>query len=270
MSSSTTNSSSQFTSVKGGSSVSSSSSSSSSSGGSVVSSSPSSSIGVVRSGSIAHSSGRAHSGGRGHSSKSHVIKQITKRGLLTSFNPATYTANVLIMEATSAFLQNVPVACHLDGTSAQVNANCLVFFFDEQNPGDAVILAMYPNGSQGIPTPAPGRVVFVTPFLQVNASVINAGNTSTFTLTGGSTGIPVGALGVIYKIYFTSPTAGAYVQIAPHSGTIGNYASFGNLSQANDTINGNGILAVDSAGKVDIKANTGNCTVTLYTHGYVF
>ncbi len=245
-------------------------------GGGGNSSSPSSGSGgvtVARTvNRVAVAGGRAktsHKRGTSHS-KVGAPKQVTKRGLIIKFYPATYTVDVLILEATSAFLQGVPCACHLDGTSAQVNTPCLIFFFDEQNPADCVVTAVYPNGTQGIPVPAPGRVVFVTSFLQINAQTINAGNTSTFTLTGGSTGIPVGALGVIWKAYFTSPTAGSYIQMAPHSGTIGNYASMGNLSQANDTINGNGILAIDSAGKIDIRANNGNCTVTLYTHGYTF
>jgi len=209
--------------------------------------------------------------GRGHSKKAPAIKQITKRGLLVSFNPATYTANVLIMEATSEYLQNVPVACHMDGTSAQVNTNCVVFFFDESNPGDALILAVYPNGAQGIPTPAPGRVTFVTPFQQVTNDSINNGVTKTYTLTGGSTGIPVGALGVIFKAYFTSASTGAYINLAPHSGTAADYATIGNIEVANAFLNGNGIVAIDSAGKLDVQANGANVTsFNLFTHGYVF
>lgn len=215
--------------------------------------------------------GRATRGaGRAVSSQAPAIQQVTKRGLMISFDPGTYTASVLILEATSEYLTGVPVACHMDGTSAQVNTPCLVFFFDESNPSDAVVLAVYPNGVQGVPSPAPGRVTFVTPYLQISAQTINSGVTDNFTLTGSSPGIPVGALGVIFKAYFTSATVGAYINLAPHGGTIGDYASIGNIEVANAYINGNGILAVDSSGKIDIQANTGNCTVTLYTHGYIF
>ena len=56
-----------------------------------------------------------------------------KRGLLISFDNSTYTASVLIMEATSAYLTGVPIAAHMDGTSAITNAQCAVLFFDEQN-----------------------------------------------------------------------------------------------------------------------------------------
>ncbi len=204
-----------------------------------------------------------------HSAEQRPIRQVIKRGILTSFNPSTYTANVMIMEATSTFLSGVPIACHFDGTSAQDNTYCAVLFFDEQNPNDAVVIAVYPNGSQGVPSPAPGRTTFVSGFQQINAQTINSGNTSTFTLTG-SGGIPAGALGVIYKAYFTSATVGAYIQLAPHGASdITAYESIGNIQVANASVNGGGLLQLDSSGKIDIKANTGNCTVTLYTHGYI-
>src|SRR4051812_15579824 len=111
----------------------------------------------------------------------------------------------MIMESTSTFLDGVPIATHIDGTSAQANTYCAVLFFDEQNYTDAVIIAIYANGSQGVPNPAPGRVTFVTGFKQINSQTINSGNTSNFTLSG-SGGIPSGALGVIYKAFFTSAT----------------------------------------------------------------
>jgi hypothetical protein len=174
------------------------------------------------------------------------------------------------MEATSAYLTGVPVATHIDGTSAINNTFCAVLFFDEQNYTDAVVLAIYPNGSQGVPTPPPGRTTFIAPYQQINSAVIASGSTSTYTVTGGAPGIPLGALAVVYKAFFTSPTAGASIHIAPHSGAISSYATIGNLPAANATLNGVGIVPVDASGQIDIKANTGNCTVTLYTYGYIF
>lgn len=208
-----------------------------------------------------------HSARRGHSRQTSPRETI-KRGILTAFNPSTYTANVLIMEATSAYLQGVPVACHLDGTSAQVNALCAVLFFDEQNYTDAVVLAVYPNGSQGIPSPAPGRVVFVTGYQQISGAMINSGTTSTFTIWGNGN-IPSGALGIIFSVNFTSPSAGSYIQIGPHGASLGNYLALGNLPTANSFLNTNGIVQLDSSGKIDIRANSGNCTVSLYTQGYI-
>ena len=218
-----------------------------------------------------HQSIRTHHGPHlGHSQHKRT-QEIIKRGIMTQFFPATYTANILILEATSTVIQGVPVACHLDGTSAQINALCAVLFFDEQNYTDAVVLAVYPNGAQGIPMPAPGRIVFVNGYQQFQSQVINASSVSTFTLTGISSGIPAGALGVLYKAFFSSPTAGAYIQLAPHGASdIGAYASIGNLPTANGTLNSSGTLQVDAAGRIDVKANNGTCTVTLYTYGYVF
>lgn len=218
-----------------------------------------------------HHSIRTHHGPHLGHSQHKQTQEIIKRGIMTQFFPATYTANILILEATSTVIQGVPVACHLDGTSAQINALCAVLFFDEQNYTDAVVLAVYPNGAQGIPIPAPGRIVFVNGYQQFQSQVINANSVSTFTLPGVSSGIPAGVLGVLYKAFFSSPTAGAYIQLAPHGASdISAYASIGNLPTANGTLNSSGMLQVDAAGRIDIKANNGTCTVTLYTHGYVF
>jgi len=191
-----------------------------------------------------------------------ATRQAIKRGILQSFDTRSYTASVLVIEATSYVLSSVPIATFVDGTSAVAGAQCAVLFFDESNHTDAVIIAVYGTA----PTHAPGRVVFITPVQEINASVINAGNTSTFTLSSP----PAGALGVLYKVSFTSPTNAAFIQIAPHGGTIGNYAEHGNLSAASATHRATGIVPVDSSNKIDIKANTGNCTVTLSVYGYVF
>jgi hypothetical protein len=192
--------------------------------------------------------------------------QAIKRGILQSFDTSTYTASVLILEATSTFLTGVPVATHLDGTSAQSGAYCAVLFFDEQNLSDAVVLACYPNGSQGVPSPAPGRVVMVTPVQQINAVAVASGATQTFAM---ATNIPAGALAVIFKAYFTSSTTATFIQIAPHGGDITAHAAVGNLAVSNGYVDGLGIVQVDTAGKIDIKANGGSCTVTLYTYGYI-
>src|SRR5437660_12705448 len=109
-----------------------------------------------------------------------TMGQVIKRGLLQSFDPASYTASVLILEATSTYLSSVPVATHLDGTSAQSGAYCAVLFFDEQNLADAVVLAVYPNGSQGVASPAPGRVVMVRPVRQARAAALANNATQTF------------------------------------------------------------------------------------------
>ena len=194
---------------------------------------------------------------------------IVKRGILQTFDPTTYTASVLLFEATSYALSGVPVANHLDSSSAIANALCAVLFFDEHNPQDAVVLATFPNGASGYPAPAPGRVTFITGYQQISSASISAGSIATYTLTGGSSGIPQNAAGVLYKAFFSSPSVGANIQLAPHGADMTKYATIGALAVSGNTLGGMGLLQVDSAGKIDIKANAGTCTVTLYTHGYV-
>lgn len=197
------------------------------------------------------------------------MTQTIKRGILQSFDQSTYTASVLFMEATSTFLTNVPISTMLDGTSAIAGAYCAVLFFDEHNVQDAVVIAVYPAGTNGIPSPAPGRVVFTTPYLQVSSATITSGSTNTYDLNGGGSNLPTGILGVLYKAYFTSATVGAYIQLGPHGATLTGYHTLGNIQVGGAFVNGSGVLAVDSNGKIDIAAQGGNASVTLYTQGYV-
>jgi hypothetical protein len=74
---------------------------------------------------------------------------------------------------------------------------------------------------------------------------------------------------VLYKAYFSSPSVGANIQLAPHGADMTKYATIGALPVSGNTLGGMGLLQVDNAGRIDIKANAGTCTVTLYTHGYV-
>ncbi len=193
-----------------------------------------------------------------------------KRGIIQAFSPATYTASVLLFEATSYFLTNVPVMNALDGTSGLAGALCAILFFDEHNPQDAVVIAVFPNGSNGLPTPTPGRVVFVNSFQQLNAVSIPTNTPLTTTLTGGASGIPPGALGVVYKAFFSSANAGAALTLAPTGASnAGAYASIGNTPTANATLHGGGLLPVNANGQITITASGATCTVTLSTYGYI-
>jgi hypothetical protein len=193
-----------------------------------------------------------------------------KRGIIQAFSPTTCTASVLLFEATSHFLTGVPVTNALDGTSGLVGALCAVLFFDEHNPQDAVVFATFANGSNGLPAPPPGRVVFVNGYQQLNAVSIPTSTPLTTTLTGGASGIPTGTLGVVYKAFFSSATSGASIALAPRGASNPNaYASIGNLAAAGLTLHGGGLLPVDANGQVTITASGGTCSVTLYTYGYV-
>jgi hypothetical protein len=67
--------------------------------------------------------------------------------------------------------------------------------------------------------------------------------------------------------FFTSATAGSYVQIGAHGAT--NVIALGNLYAANGFINGGGIVTVDITGNIDLKANVGDCVVTFSIYGYI-
>jgi hypothetical protein len=192
------------------------------------------------------------------------MSQSIKRAILQSFDPSTYTASVLLFEATSYALTGVPVANHIDGSSAIAGSLCALLFFDEHNQQDAVVIATFGN----YPAPPPARMTFVASYQQFSNAAISAGALLTTALSGGSSNIPVGAHAVLCKAYFTSATVGAYIQLAPHGADITAYAAIGNIAVASSYLDGMFLLQLDAQGQIDIKANVGNCTVTLYTYGY--
>lgn len=198
-----------------------------------------------------------------------MAQQVIKRGILQSFDATTYTASVLLIEATSAFLTGIPVATHIDGTSALPNALCAVLFFDEHSPGDAVVMAVYPNGAVGVPTPPPGRIVFVPSFALVNGVTIASGTTNVYQATGVG-GIPVGAKGILYDGALYSATLGAYCSIQPHLGhSTGQY----DVLQAYVTgvfIRNSSVTQVDANGQIDLTAaGGGSVTMFIFPRGYV-
>jgi len=194
-------------------------------------------------------------------------KIVIRRGILASFNPTNYTANVLLFEATGTYLQNVPVAYHIDGTSAQKNNLCAILFFDVQNYTDAVILAVFPNVNQGAPANPPGRLTFLPTYTMASNDTITNGTSKTYTVTGGTTGVPVGTLGILISAYFTSSSVATWINITAHSG---NGFTLGNLYTASGFVNGGGLVPLSSNGQIDITANGGDCIVTANLYGYVF
>lgn len=154
----------------------------------------------------------------------------------------------------------------MDGTSALTNNFCAVLFFDEQNYTDALIIAIYPGAGVGSPTYLPGRVTFVPQFNLISSVTITSGNTNTYTVTV-SNHVPANALGVIIGGFFTSASTATYVQLGAHGS--GSTMTLGNLYTANGFVNGNGLIPVDSSGRVDLKANAGDCVVTVNVYGYI-
>ena len=61
----------------------------------------------------------------------------------------------------------------------------------------------------------------------------------------------------------------ADIDLTSHGGNIDGHMSIGNLPTANGHFNGVGILQLDANGQADVCAITDNCTMTIWTYGYV-
>ena len=76
-----------------------------------------------------------------------------------------------------------------------------------------------------------------------------------------------GALGILVSAYFTSISAGSWINITAHNGfglTLGNLYSSGAFTNAS------GLVPLSAGGQIDIHANSGDCVVTANVYGYVF
>lgn len=66
-----------------------------------------------------------------------------KRGIIKGFDSGTYKATVQIAGSLSVWLSEVAVARNIPATEMIVGRRCAVLFFDETNPGDAVVVGVY-------------------------------------------------------------------------------------------------------------------------------
>ena len=66
-----------------------------------------------------------------------------RKGIIKAFNGETYTATVQEAGSLSVWLGNIPVARNIAEAEMVVGRNCAVIFFDEANPSDAVLVAVY-------------------------------------------------------------------------------------------------------------------------------
>lgn len=118
----------------------------------------------------------------------------------------------------------------------------------------------------------PGGTFFITPYTLLNGVGINAGETRTYTCWGGSTGVPVGASGVLLYVVANASNLYNYLNFAPHGGTLGSYPTVGNFTVVggNGTTNQSFALPVDSNGQIDIRSNgSGSCQVGVNIYGYI-
>lgn len=68
---------------------------------------------------------------------------VVRKAEVKSFDSGSYTATIRLAESLSVWLAGVPVARNIAATEMQAGRSCAVIFFDDGNPMDAVVVAVY-------------------------------------------------------------------------------------------------------------------------------
>jgi hypothetical protein len=66
-----------------------------------------------------------------------------KKATLKSFDPVNYQATVQLTGSHQAYLENVTVAKNLPATEMAAGRKVALIFFEEHNPKEAVVIAVY-------------------------------------------------------------------------------------------------------------------------------
>ncbi|HEX77499.1 MAG TPA: hypothetical protein G4O03_03685 [Dehalococcoidia bacterium] len=66
-----------------------------------------------------------------------------RRGIIKGFDSGTYKATVQVAGSLSVWLEGVTVARNIAAAEMTVGRSCALVFFDEANPQDAVLVAVY-------------------------------------------------------------------------------------------------------------------------------
>lgn len=66
-----------------------------------------------------------------------------KKGILRSFNSGNYTATVQLASSFKVYLEDIAVARNLPSVEMVTGRKVAVVFFDEHNPKEAVVVAVY-------------------------------------------------------------------------------------------------------------------------------
>ena len=66
-----------------------------------------------------------------------------RKGVLRSFNSGNYTATVQLAGSYKVYLEDVTVARNLPTAEMVTGRKVAVIFFDEHNPKEAVVVAVY-------------------------------------------------------------------------------------------------------------------------------
>ena len=66
-----------------------------------------------------------------------------RKGVLKSFNSGDYTATVQLAGSYKVYLEGIAVARNLPAAEMALGRNVAVIFFNDHNPKDAVLIAVY-------------------------------------------------------------------------------------------------------------------------------
>ena len=66
-----------------------------------------------------------------------------RKAILKSFNSGNYTATIQLTGSHKAYLEGVAVAKNLPAVEMVLGRKIAVIFFDEHNPKEAVVVAVY-------------------------------------------------------------------------------------------------------------------------------
>ncbi|MCL5960726.1 MAG: hypothetical protein M1358_15735 [Chloroflexi bacterium] len=65
------------------------------------------------------------------------------RGIIKGYDGATHSATVQVVGSGATYLASVPVATDIPGWRLKADSSCAVLFFDENNPRDCCLVAVY-------------------------------------------------------------------------------------------------------------------------------
>ena len=66
-----------------------------------------------------------------------------RKAVLKSFNSGDYTATIQLAGSYKAYLEDIAVARNLPAVEMALGRKVAVIFFDEHNPKEAVVVAVY-------------------------------------------------------------------------------------------------------------------------------
>ncbi len=111
--------------------------------------------------------------------------------------------------------------------------------------------------------------MLAAPYQFANGVSITTGGTS-YTMTGGSTGVPTDARAVLINGYLTGAATEDALLWYPNAGGTGQFVwTFGYTQVVSQYTAGQGWVGVDASGDLKVVASNGACTLTAWIVGYL-